>query len=126
VILALLINKRVMITTKKPIKTFVHLISQKFIWIIIASYIIATVMPEFGLKIRHFNFGNVHVFQSNLVISLPLIMLASLLYNAGLGVKAIELKHLLHKPFLLLSGVLGNIVVPLTFIIVINFIAILA
>jgi len=111
-----------MTATKNPVKICVHFISQKFIWIIIASYIIATVMPELGLKIRNFNFGNVNVLQSKLVISLPLLMLASLLFNAGLGVKAIELKHLLHKPFLLISGVLGNIVIPLTFIIVINLI----
>jgi bile acid:Na+ symporter, BASS family len=63
-----------------------------------------------------------NLFQSKLVLSLPLFMLASLLFNAGLGVKVVELKHLLHKPLLLLSGVLGNVVIPLAFIIAINFI----
>ena len=111
-----------MITTKNPLKNTLHLINHYFIWIIISSYLVATVFPEFGLWIRVLNLGSINVFQSQLVLSVPLIMLASLLFNAGLGVKLIELKHVLHKPFLLLGGVLGNIAIPLLFIMVINFI----
>lgn len=111
-----------MITTKNPLKNTLHLINHYFIWIIISSYLVATVFPEFGLWIRVLNLGSINVFKSQLVLSVPLIMLASLLFNAGLGVKLIELKHVLHKPFLLLGGVLGNIAIPLLFIMVINFI----
>ncbi|MFZ4703615.1 MAG: Na+-dependent transporter, partial [Candidatus Methylumidiphilus sp.] len=58
-----------------------------------SSYVVAAVLPGFGLWIRNLNLGSVTVFQGKLVFSLPPIMLASLLFNAGLGVRAAELNH---------------------------------
>lgn len=110
-----------MTATKSPITVLVHFIHRYFIWIIVSSYIVAAVLPGFGLWIRNLNLGSVKVFQGKLVLSMPLIMLASLLFNAGLGVRATELKQLLHKPLLLLGGVFGNVATPLAFIIVISF-----
>ena len=86
-----------------------------------SSYVVATVSPGLGLWIRNQSLGNVNVFQAKLVFSLPPIMLASLLFNAGLGVKVAELKHLLHKPLVLLGGVFGNVTAPLAFIMAISF-----
>jgi BASS family bile acid:Na+ symporter len=63
---------------------FIH---RHFIWMIISSYIVAAIMPGFGLWIRNVSFGGAGILQNNLVLSLPLLMLAALLFNAGLGVK---------------------------------------
>ncbi|MDD2769204.1 MAG: bile acid:sodium symporter, partial [Methylococcus sp.] len=98
-----------------------HAIHRHFIWIIVASYLIAAAVPEFGLWLRDVEFGGVDIFQHKLVFHLPSIMLASLLFNAGLGVKAEELKQLFNQPFVLLGGVLGNVATPLTFIIAVSF-----
>ena len=48
-------------------------------------------------------------------------MLAALLFNAGLGVKTVELIRLLQKPFVLLGGVSCNVMIPLTFIVAVSF-----
>jgi BASS family bile acid:Na+ symporter len=80
---------------------FIH---RHFIWMIISSYIVAAMMPGFGLWIRNVSFGG--------AISLPLLMLAALLLNAGLGVKTEELTRLLQKPFVLLCGVSCNLMIP--------------
>jgi BASS family bile acid:Na+ symporter len=111
-----------MTTAKTPIIVLVHLIHRYFIWIIVSSYLVAAVLPEFGLWIRHQNLGSVNVMQGKLVFSLPLILLATLLFNAGLGVRTAELKHLLHRPFVLFGGLLGNVVIPLVFIITTRFV----
>jgi len=47
-------------------------------------------------------------------------MLGLLLFNGGLGVKTTELKHLLAKPYVLLAGAFGNLLIPLAFILAIS------
>ncbi len=76
--------------------------------------------PLFGLWIREVKLATVGAPWHTLEVSLPLLMLASLLFNAGLGVKIEELRHLLSKPQVLLLGVLGNVATPLTFIIALS------
>jgi bile acid:Na+ symporter, BASS family len=97
---------------------FIH---RHFIWMIISSYIVAAMTPGFGLWIRNVSFGGAGILQNNLVLSLPLLMLAALLFNAGLGVKTEELTRLLQKPFLLLGGVSGNLMIPVAFIVAVSF-----
>jgi BASS family bile acid:Na+ symporter len=97
---------------------FIH---RHFIWMIVSSYIIAAVTPGFGLWIRNVNFGGGGILQSKLVFSLPLLMLATLLFNAGLGAKTEELTRLVQKPFVLLGGLFCNLTVPLAFIVAVSF-----
>ncbi|MGB6494870.1 MAG: Na+-dependent transporter, partial [Methylocella sp.] len=97
---------------------FIH---RHFIWMIVSSYIVAAMMPGFGLLIRNVSFGRAGIIQSKLVFSVPLLMLAALLFNAGLGVKTEELTRLLKKPFVLLGGVSCNLMIPLAFIIAVSF-----
>jgi len=110
-----------MSAAKNLIAAIVHFIHRYFIWVIVASYLLAGVLPGFGLWIRHVNLGGVNIFGSDLVFSLPLIMLATLLFNAGLGVKTEELTHLFSRPYLLLGGVGGNLLTPLIFIVGVSF-----
>jgi BASS family bile acid:Na+ symporter len=98
---------------------FVH---RYFIWMIVFSYIIAAVMPGFGLWIRKFGLGHAPTQQSNISVSLPMLMLAALLFNAGIGVKAEELTHLFRRPLLLLGGLLLNLITPLAFIVAVSFV----
>jgi bile acid:Na+ symporter, BASS family len=104
------------------IETLTHTIHRFFIWIIIASYFIASLLPEFGLWIREVKLGSIVLLQNQIDFSLPALMLSLLLFNAGLGVKTKELSQVLHKPLVLSCGLLGNLVIPLAFIIGISFI----
>ncbi|GIW83256.1 MAG: hypothetical protein KatS3mg105_5063 [Gemmatales bacterium] len=94
----------------------VHTIHKYFIWLVIGSYVVASVMPSLGLWIRDVKLGSVSFLGGTLRISLPLLMLASLLFNAGLGVKPAELRHLLRKPMMVMLGLLGKVFVPVIFI----------
>jgi BASS family bile acid:Na+ symporter len=106
---------------KTPVAALVHLIHRHFIWIIVFSYGVAAVLPGFGLWIRNLHLGSATVLQGTLVFSLPPLMLASLLFNAGLGVRTAELRHMVRKPVVLLAGVFGNVATPLAFIIAVSF-----
>ena len=101
---------------KNPVIAVVELTHRFFIWVIIGAYGVAAFAPMFGLWIRNEELGSVTVLGRLLVVSLPPLMLALLLFNAGLGVRIQELKKLLKKPFVLLGGLFGNLAVPLAFI----------
>ncbi|RTL81758.1 MAG: Na+-dependent transporter [Hyphomicrobiales bacterium] len=99
------------------ISTAQHVIHKYFIWVIILSYIIAAIYPSLGVHIRSIEVGSIDVWRTKFTVSLPPAMLAFLLFNAGLGVRTRELTSLLRNPSLLLGGALGNLFVPLAFVI---------
>lgn len=103
------------------IEAFVNFVHHYLIWIIVASYVLASMLPEFGLWLRHVELGRVNIFQAQFNLSLPTLMLALLLFNAGVSVKVEELFHLAKTPAVLISGLLGNLAIPLLFITLISF-----
>jgi bile acid:Na+ symporter, BASS family len=94
-----------------------HLIHKYFIWIIASSYIVAAILPEAGLLIRNIELGNVVVAQTSIHLSLPALMLAFLLFNAGLGTRTTELASLKRNPSLLIAGAAANLLAPLAFVV---------
>jgi len=99
------------------VATVQHAIHKYFIWLIISSYIIAAIYPALGVHIRGIELGSLDIWRTRIAISPPPVMLAFLLFNAGLGVRTRELTDLLRNPSLLLGGALGNLVAPLAFVI---------
>jgi bile acid:Na+ symporter, BASS family len=98
------------------VKALSHFIHKHFLWFIFASYILAGLLPGLGLWIRAVKFGEVVVFGQRTTVSLPILMLAFLLLNAGLGVQTSQLRNLLYHPRTLLFGLVGNLIVPIAFI----------
>jgi BASS family bile acid:Na+ symporter len=105
-----------MVSRSKALEGLEHFIHRYFIWMIVASYGIAAALPQFGLWLRDIDIGGFREAGSGTEISVPLLMLAALLFNAGLGSKAGELRRLLANPLLMLGGLLGNLAMPLAFI----------
>ncbi|PPD02303.1 MAG: Na+-dependent transporter, partial [Methylocystis sp.] len=68
------------------------------------------------MKIRSVELTPLDLFAVKLHVSPPTIMLALLLFNAGLSARTADIKNLLGRPALLASGLAANILVPLTFI----------
>jgi BASS family bile acid:Na+ symporter len=102
--------------------TVLHFIHKYFIWVIVSSYIVATFFPRIGLLIRSTELGNIDIAHMKISVSLPPAMLAFLLFNAGLGIRATELTGLKRKPYVLIAGATGNLLVPLAFIVCVNII----
>jgi BASS family bile acid:Na+ symporter len=108
-----------MLTMSKQ-ESFVTRLSQfihkRFLWFVIGSYIAAAVFPTFGLWIRTLTIGEVVFFRQRTTISLPTILLAFLLLNAGLGVQTSQLRRLSRSPLTLLVGLIVDLAVPIAFI----------
>jgi len=96
---------------------FVH---KRFLWLMVGSYAVASGFPSLGLWIRDVRLGEIMLFGSRTTISLSMLMLASLLLNAGLGVKLSQGGVLLRRPRLLGTGLAANLIVPIAFIFVVT------
>ncbi|MBO0733660.1 MAG: bile acid:sodium symporter [Methylocapsa sp.] len=75
-------------------------------------------MPGFGIWIRNAGIGGAPARHS---VSLPILLLAALLFNAGVGIRTPELAGMFRNPFLLLGGLFLNLAVPLAFIFAVSF-----
>lgn len=81
-----------------------------FLWLLAGSYLLAAVCPWPGVAIRH---TAVLDAGGGGVISLPLVLLAFLLFNAGLAADATDLAGVVRRPLALLAGVAATVAVPL-------------
>jgi BASS family bile acid:Na+ symporter len=93
-----------------------HFVHQYFIWFLVGSYAVASVYPALGLWIRGVSLGEVGLFREKMTVTLPMVMLALLLANAGLWVQTSGLKHLLRGSTVLLAGLATNLAVPIAYL----------
>lgn len=93
-----------------------HFVHANFLWLMIASYGVAAIFPTPGLWIRDVSFGSIRLFGTTTKVSLSMLMLSSLLLNAGLGVRLDQVGGMLRRPRLLGAGLLANLVIPISFI----------
>ncbi len=91
----------------RHLQTISRVLHQRFLLLLVASYVLAAFAPGPGLWIRS---------AGSAGVSLPMLMLGILLFNAGLGVELAELKEIRRRPRSLISGLLANLVIPIGFI----------
>ena len=85
------------------------------LWFLISAYAIAAVSPTVGLGIRRISFGDISIFHERTPISLLLLLLASLMFNAGLGLKTSHFRDVLHKKRVLVAGLVANVAIPMAY-----------
>jgi bile acid:Na+ symporter, BASS family len=95
---------------------FVHFLHARFLWCLLVCYALAAGLPGFGLWLRDVSPGILSLGKSSTRITLSMLMLSFLLFNAGLGVEPAKLKGLLRDPRTLISGFVANLFVPIAFI----------
>src|SRR4051794_37450025 len=93
-----------------------HFVHEHFLALLVGSYVVAACCPALGLRIRDISFGELALFGSTTKVSLSMLMLSSLLLNAGLGVGTNRIREMLRAPRLLLAGLSANLLVPIAFI----------
>lgn len=86
------------------------------IWFIVSSYLLASVFPKLGLQMRDVALWHMNLFQQNTPISIPMVLLAFLLLNAGLGIRVKGLHQWKRSGPALILGLLGNFFIPVLFI----------
>src|SRR5262245_13585917 len=98
------------------VRTLAHFVHKQFLWLLLGCYAVAGVFPTPGLWMRDLSFGHLIVAGQSTRLSLPVLLLALLLWNAGLGARTGQLSALVCRPGALLTGVVASLVVPLAFI----------
>ena len=92
-----------------------HFLHKNLLWLLLGSYAVAAAWPEPGLKARSVSVGEVALFHERVNLSLPVLTLAALLLNAGLGVQVSQLRGL-RRPVTLLAGLAANLLIPVSYI----------
>ena len=93
-----------------------HLVHDHFLRLLLATYAIGAAWPGLGLSLRDVSLGRVGLAGDSMNLSLPSLMLGFLLLNAGLGVRASELRNLARRPSLLGLGLAANLAIPIAFV----------
>ncbi len=100
----------------QTVNNIVRFIHTNFLIALLIAYGFAFIAPEPGLYLRNLSFGHIVLKNTSLNISVPLLMLALLLLNAGLGIKIQEIKGIMANPKLVIVSFFANILVPILLI----------
>jgi BASS family bile acid:Na+ symporter len=103
-----------------PLARFSHFLHRNFIWFLMGSYIVAAAVPRAGLAIKDCSLGRVELFGEHIRLSLPMLLLAMLLLNAGLGVQTAQLRRLFLRPWGLGAGLAANLLIPIAYIFLVS------
>lgn len=98
---------------------FIH---HHLLWFLVGAYATSAMWPTAGLWIRNLTFGDLRIFDQQLHVSLLVLLLATLMFNAGLGVKTSHLTTLAQKTRVLFAGLTANLVIPMAYIFLVTFI----
>lgn len=105
--------------TFRSLTQFIH---HHLLWFLIGAYSLSVIWPTAGLWIRNLSFGDLRIFNETLHVSLLLLLLATLMFNAGLGVKTSHLRSLAKKTGVLLAGLTANLIIPMAYIFLVTLI----
>ncbi|MGH7224782.1 MAG: bile acid:sodium symporter family protein, partial [Gemmataceae bacterium] len=103
-----------------PLARFSRFLHRNFIWFLLSSYVVAAVAPRAGLAIKDVELARLTLFGESIRVSLPMLLLGLLLLNAGLGVQTAQLRHLLRRPWSLVTGLAANLLIPIAYIFIVS------
>jgi bile acid:Na+ symporter, BASS family len=101
----------------KPVARLSHFLQRHLLSLLLGSYALAAVLPNPGLWVREVSFSELHLFPDSTGITVPMLMLAVMLFTTGLGIDVAQLTRLLRRPQFLLAGLAANLIVPLLFLV---------
>jgi BASS family bile acid:Na+ symporter len=92
--------------------TIVSWMHDHFLWLLVASYLLAAIAPGPGLMLRRFSWGNPYAGE----ITAPMLLLALLLFCAAAVVRWEQVWHLLERPGVLVVALIATWAVPCLFV----------
>lgn len=91
-----------------PLVAFASWVHRNFLWLLVASYLLAAVLPGPGLAIRGLSMTR----PSGDEITAPLLLLAMLLFCAAAVVRWSQIRQLMQHPGVLFAGLIAIWIVP--------------
>ncbi|NOY29990.1 MAG: hypothetical protein GXP28_07365 [Planctomycetes bacterium] len=92
----------------RRLTAFASWMHRNFLWLLVGSYLLATVLPGPGLAIRNLSLTP----PSGDKITAPLLLLALLLFCAAVVVRWSQVQSLMQRPGILLLGLIAIWIVP--------------
>jgi len=89
------------------------IIHRHFLLLLLAAYLAGAACPALGLASRGLVIAQVPLPGGMGLVTLPMLLLAGLLFNAGLGADPAELAGVARKPLVVMAGLIANTVLPL-------------
>lgn len=93
-----------------------QLVHHHLLWFLLGVYVLAAIFPSAGLAIRQISLGTLSLLGTDTKVSVLLVLLAILMFNAGLGLKTSHLKSVIYHKTLLISGLAANVLIPIVYI----------
>ena len=109
---ALAKHRRKRPSSENGIATLVAWIHSHFLWLLVASYLVAAVAPGPGLWLRGFAWGNPYAGE----VTAPMLLLALLLFCAAAVVEWQQVWHLFERPTAMVVSVIATWLVPCVFV----------
>ncbi|MCF3106976.1 bile acid:sodium symporter [Streptomyces roseoverticillatus] len=83
---------------------------RRLLWLMLACYFLAGVVPAAGETLRALA---LRIPACGAALTFPMVLLAVMLFNAGLGVRVADLRVVVSRPVRLILGVAANALLPL-------------
>ena len=105
-----------MIAWKGRMSVVTNLLHRHLLTLIVVSYALAAACPAVGLWLKDAEILDVVLPLGRLTMTLPKLLLALLLFNAGMRVKVARVGQIARCPGVMLAGLATNLAVPLLFL----------
>lgn len=93
-----------------------HYLHRHLLKLIVLSYVLAAAVPALGLWIKDATIVDFGASSGRVTMTAPKLLLALLLFNAGMRVKAARVGQIARRPGMMLAGLAANLAVPLIFL----------
>ncbi|APW63689.1 bile acid:sodium symporter family protein [Paludisphaera borealis] len=93
-----------------------HFLHHHLLKLIVLSYVLAAAFPALGLWIKDAAIVDFGTADGRVTMTLPKLLLALLLFNAGMRVKIARVGQIARRPGMMLAGLAANLAVPLIFL----------
>jgi bile acid:Na+ symporter, BASS family len=106
----------------RNLSSLAHFLHARLLWLLLAVYVLASVVPGPALALRRICIGPAGAGAAfGSALALPSLLLAFLLFNAGLGARFFALSRLRQSSLVMGAGTLVNLAAPLLAILAVSF-----
>ena len=105
-------------TISRVIATLDQIVHRRMLLLVVFSYALAATWPAAGLWIKDARIVDLAAGSARLQASVPAVLLAFLLFGAGVRVRGDRVRVMVRRPALVLAGLVANLSVPVAYLLV--------
>ena len=103
-------------TVSRVIATLDQIVHRRMLLLVVFSYALAATWPAAGLWMKDARIVDLAAGSARLQASVPAVLLAFLLFGAGVRVRGDRVRVMARRPALVLAGLVANLAVPVAYL----------